>query len=339
MGGFMDLFFREAADRIGEDDVLSKIDVLMDWPAFSPLLKRGLGRSGIGPQGYDPLVLFKCLLVGQWHGLSDPKLERALRVRLDFMLFCGLDLHAPVPDETTHCRFRNALVEGGIHDDLLAEVCRQLEGHGLKLRAAEAAIIDATLIEAAARPRTHIEAPRDREEDNALDAPDVHFSADPDARWVKKGSRSTLGYKGFARTDDEGFIERVHTTPANCAESPEFATMIEGSRAQRVLADKAYASKANRAALRGRHRDGIMRKAARGRPLRQSEKRFHKLISKRRFGVEQCFGTMKRLFGLARARYFGRARTHAQLAMAAIAQNLLKAANKIRLHPQTLAIA
>ncbi|MBD0866248.1 MAG: transposase [Rhodobacteraceae bacterium] len=26
---------------------------------------------------------------------------------LDFMLFCGLNLFAPVPDETTRCRFRN----------------------------------------------------------------------------------------------------------------------------------------------------------------------------------------------------------------------------------------
>ena len=95
----MDLFLREAADRIGDDDVLSKINALIDWRALSPILKRGLKRSGIGPQGYDPLVLFKCLLIGQWHGLSDPKLERALKVRLDFMLFCGLGLHAPVPDE------------------------------------------------------------------------------------------------------------------------------------------------------------------------------------------------------------------------------------------------
>ena len=132
----------------------------------------------------------------------------------------------------------------------------------------------------------------------------MHFSADPDARWVKKGSKSTLGYKAFARTDEEGFVDKVHTTPANQAESPQFGTMIDGANAQRVLADKAYASKANRASLRGKHRDGIMRKAARNRPLRASEKRFNKLISKRRFRVEQCFGTMKRLFGLHRARYF-----------------------------------
>ena len=94
----------------------------------------GLKSSGEGPQGYDPLLLFKCLLIGQWHGLSDPKLERALKVRLDFMLFCGLELHSNVPDETTHCRFRTALVKGGVYDDLLAEVCRQLEDHGLKVR-------------------------------------------------------------------------------------------------------------------------------------------------------------------------------------------------------------
>ncbi|MBD0865873.1 MAG: transposase [Rhodobacteraceae bacterium] len=29
------------------------------------------------------------------------------KVRLDFMLCCGLDLFAPVPDATTHCLFRN----------------------------------------------------------------------------------------------------------------------------------------------------------------------------------------------------------------------------------------
>ena len=340
----MDLFLREAADRIGADDVLRKIDRLMNWQSFLPILKRGLKRTGIGPQGYDPLVLFKCLLIGQWHGLSDPKLERALKVRLDFMIFCGLDLHAPVPDETTHCRFRNALVRGGVYDDLLSEVCRQIEACGLKLKEAEAAIIDATLIESAARPRTYIEAPQDRAEGDEPDDPELHFSADPDARWVKKGSKSTLGYKGFARTDEEGFVTKVHTTsankgPANKGESPEFATMIDGAKAQRVLADKAYASKANRDMLRSRHRDGIMRKAVRGRPLRASEKRFNKLISKRRFRVEQCFGTMKRLFGLHRARYFGLAKTHAQLAMAAIGQNLLKAANKIKINPQAQAIA
>ena len=98
----MDIFLHEARHRIDTDDILNKIDALMDWEAFLPILKRGLNRSKFGPTGYDPITLFKCLLLSQWHCLSDEKLEKALKVRLDFMLFCGLDLHAPVPDHTTH---------------------------------------------------------------------------------------------------------------------------------------------------------------------------------------------------------------------------------------------
>ena len=48
---------------------------------------------------------------------------------------------------------------------------------------------------------------------------------------------------------------------------------------------------------------------------------------------------MKRLFELQRARYFDVAKTHAQMVMAAIGQNLLKAASKITLNKQTPAIA
>ena len=74
--------------------------------------------------------------------------------------------------------------------------------------------------------------------------------------------------------------------------------MIKGRNAQRVLADKAYTSEANHADLRGKHRGGILHKAGRGRPICPSQKRFNKLIPKQRFGVEQCFGKILRLFGL-----------------------------------------
>ena len=339
----MDIFFYEAQHRVDEEDLLRKIDTLLDWFRFSKLLERGLERSGLGPTGYDPLLLFKCLLLGQWHCLSDPKLEKALKVRLDFMLFCGLDLHSPVPDHSTHCRFRNGLVKGGVYDDLLAEVCSQLESHGLKVKAAEAAIIDATLIRSAARPNQFMESEsiaEDRLEPIEAEYTSMHYSADAEARWIKKGSKSLLGYKGFGRCDEEGFIEKVHVTPANKAECPEFKTMVSGTKAKRVMADKASASRANRTFLKEQgYRDGIMHKAARGRPLTASQKKFNRLISKTRFRIEQCFGTQKRLFGLHRARYFGVAKTHAQIALAAMGQNLLKAANKISLQTQKIAIA
>jgi hypothetical protein len=97
----------------------------------------------------------------------------------------------------------------GGYSGLHAEVCRQIEDHGLKMKEADAAIIVATLIESAARPHTHVEAPpEDRAENEARDEPaTVIFSADNDARWVKKGRKCTLCYKGFARCDEEGFVD------------------------------------------------------------------------------------------------------------------------------------
>ena len=52
----------------------------------------------------------------------------------------------------------------------------------------------------------------------------------------------------------------------------------------------------------------------------------------KRYRSKQYFGTMKRLFGLHRARYLGVAKTHAQMVMVAISQKLLKGANKITLN-------
>ena len=60
---------------------------------------------------------------------------------------------------------------------------------------ASAAIIGATLIESAAHSRTHVEVPaEDRAEDENPDEPaTVVFSADHDARWIKRGRKSMLG--------------------------------------------------------------------------------------------------------------------------------------------------
>ncbi len=102
------------------------------------------------------------------------------------MVFCGFDLHAAVPDHSEHCRFRNALVTAGVFDDFLAETCLQIEGHVLKLREAGAAIINATLIESAARPRQYIEPVCDREEGEDGNS-NIVYSADDEARWVNKG--------------------------------------------------------------------------------------------------------------------------------------------------------
>jgi IS5 family transposase len=66
--------------------------------------------------------MLKLVLLGQWNSLSDEELEYSLRVRLDFIAFCGFDINDDVPDETTICRFRNKLIEKDLINAILTEV-------------------------------------------------------------------------------------------------------------------------------------------------------------------------------------------------------------------------
>ena len=72
----MDVFSCESAGRITDQNVLRKVDTLLDRSLVFPLLKSGLNRWGLDPHGYDEIVLFKCLLIGQWHGLYRPETAR-----------------------------------------------------------------------------------------------------------------------------------------------------------------------------------------------------------------------------------------------------------------------
>jgi transposase, IS5 family len=167
------------------------------------------------PKGYNNVSMFKAILLGQWHSLSDSGLEEALRLRLDFMIFTGFEIGEEVPDETTLCRFQNKLVERNLHDTLFQEINRQLEDHRIKIRKAEAALVDATIITSAARPRQTIE-------DGV-----VKKSTDPDASWVKKGNKSYFGYRGYAITDgDKGFIHHVKVRPAYESEMKQLPVLI-----------------------------------------------------------------------------------------------------------------
>ena len=99
--GFADL---EIAQRLLPDSVLIKLYALIDWEAFRPKLK-GVYKHDLSNDGclkpHDTLMMFKTILLGQWHNFSDPALEVTFRVRIDFIVFCGLDLTTDMPDKTT----------------------------------------------------------------------------------------------------------------------------------------------------------------------------------------------------------------------------------------------
>lgn len=338
----MSFFSIEMGVRLKKSNVLIKINELLDWKKIEEKLKSEREYLG-GQQPYDSVKMFKAVLLGQWYGLSDPELENALNVRVDFMMFSGFELMQSCPDETTLCRFRNWLVLKGLDKLLFKEINRQLEEKRIKIKECRGSIIDATIIESASRPKRVIEEiAQDRKEDSTNEetqsAEDNGASKyiqtqskDPDARWLKKGNKSFFGYKGFARVDaEDGFIEDVLARPANESETKHLDNLTQDLESKKIYTDKAYHSEANQTLLKNKKlKNGIMHRAFRGHPLSAREKLRNKLISKIRFRVEQCFGTLKRKFGLARASYRGRFKVETQMRLKAICYNLLKAANKL----------
>ena len=321
--------------RLGSDHQLVKVYHLLDWGRFSDLLSEVYKRKDkvAGVKPYDPVKMFRAMILQAWHSLSDPKMEEALKVRLDFMWFTDFDVSESVPDETSICRFRNRLVKQGLDAKLFAELNRQLTEHNIMVEAAKAAIVDASIIESAAKPKQTVETiPEDRKEDET-EKVEVKNSADPDAAWLKKGRKSTYGYKLFAVVDEYGFMRHIRTTPANQSEVTYFEPLIDGMPQQpgmRVYSDKGNASQANRDILKERGlKDGIMHKSARNKPLTAHQKKKNKRISKIRYIVEQTFGIMKNRFGFSRASYFGVDKVHAQALRKMMCLNLMKAANMI----------
>jgi Transposase domain (DUF772) len=112
---------------------LDRIEQGFDWPAFEALLSPIHG-SAMGAPGYPPLTMFKILLVQQWHTLSDPAAEEAVRDRLSFRRFCGLPLDMETPDHASIWRFRQTIDKLGLSAALLAEVNRQLDARGFVIK-------------------------------------------------------------------------------------------------------------------------------------------------------------------------------------------------------------
>ncbi len=156
-------------------------------------------------------------------------------------------------------------------------------------------------------------------------------SKDKDAHWTKKNGLYKLGYKQHTRTDAEGYIGKLHITPANAHECTHLSPLLEGiADGTTVYADKGYDSAENRQHLK-EHRlpDGIMRKACRNRPLTEAQTKRNRYLSKTHYVVEQSFGTLHRKFRYARAAYFGLIKVSAQSHLKAMCLNLLKAANRL----------
>ena len=104
-------------DRLSKDgDPLEFLERTVEFEYFRPWLLEGLGY-GDGNKGgrppFDPVSMFKAMILQTQHNLSDARMEFMIRDRLSWMRFLGFELGAPMPDESTIRLFREKLTESG----------------------------------------------------------------------------------------------------------------------------------------------------------------------------------------------------------------------------------
>ena len=92
----MTTFFQQTAQAMIAKHIdrfpLLKLDQVIDWQPIEEYLNRQRTRylrDHRGRPAYPLLSMFKAVLLGQWHSLSDP--EHSLITRINFNLFCRFD--------------------------------------------------------------------------------------------------------------------------------------------------------------------------------------------------------------------------------------------------------
>ena len=97
-------------------DQLESFAAVVDFEMFRPELEAAL-RYGDGSKGgrppFDPVMMFKILVIQAQNNLSDDRAEFLINDRLSFMRFLGLGLTDRVPDAKTIWAFRERLMKAG----------------------------------------------------------------------------------------------------------------------------------------------------------------------------------------------------------------------------------
>jgi IS5 family transposase len=126
---------------------LDEMNAIVPWKRLCALIAP---HYPTGEGGRPPIPLERMLRIyflQQWFNLSDPGVEEALYDMVSMRTFAGIDLgDAPVPDETTVCKFRHLLEKHNLGPAILSEVNQFLASRKVKITTGT--IVDATIIEA-----------------------------------------------------------------------------------------------------------------------------------------------------------------------------------------------
>ena len=300
---FFDMAVRR---RAGANIVLETIAREVDFSEAEARVAATYSRGG--RPACRVRVLLRVMILQHLYGLSDPQAEEQLKDRLSFQTFAELRSDEAVPDETTICRFRQRLIDCGLHEELLQLLNSQLERRGYIVK--RTTLVDATLVESS-RKRPEVE---DAAQGRAPDA---------DASYTRNGHGSFYGYKAHISSDGaHHLIRRARMTTAKVYEGA-FLEQLTPQDTEIVYADKAYDTNANQLWLRQRAiKSGILKKPAQHVKLTPEDQKSNHEKGLVRRHIERIFAHLKKWQYYRRVRYLGLVKNQLELTLKAVAYNL-----------------
>src|SRR5919106_3762302 len=253
-------------------DPLERLAMVVDFELFRAELEAALERSDRAKGGrppYDPVLMFKVLVLQTLYTLSDDQTEYQVKDRLSFMRFVGLALEDRVPDAKTIWLLREQLTRAGAVDRLFARFDAVLRDACYLAMGGQ--IVDATVVPAR-RPRLTTGEKATIKGGGIPEtwSPAKRAQMDTDGRWtLKRGRKRAAGRtEPHPRTETElvipvfgdknhlgidrrhGFIRSFVVTDAARHDGRQLGRLLDPhNTASAVWADAAYRSAANVALL------------------------------------------------------------------------------------------
>ena len=312
--GLFDVHFR--LEKIAEKKhALMTLNEVIDWEMFrAPLgrLRDKPRKSNAGAKGYDPVLMFKMLVLKTMYNLSYEEVECQVLDRLSFMRFLELRISGKVPDATTLRLFHEDLKDLGLERTLFDAFDGFLREQGFEARRGQ--IVDASLVEV---PRQHNRKEEDRtiKEGRRVEgwSDAKRRQKDVDARWTKKRGVLYFGYKNHVQADVEHKLIRDYVvTPGNVHDGGMLDGLLDETNGGReVYADSAYRSAERLERLQERgFEERLQEQGRQNHPLSEEQKARNTLRAKVRCRIEHIFAAptgwtrdwLIRAIGMARAR-------------------------------------
>ena len=287
---------------------LEKLSKVIDFEIFREILESNLQKERLtnaGARPYDPVLMFKVLIIQRMYNLGDKQTEFQIRDRISFRDFLGLASGDKVPDEKTIWLFRENLIKKHVFEQLFDDFYQLLESKHMIMNVGT--IIDGSFVEVP-RQRNSREENKlikegkgdglwnpedgDTEEERKRKANKKRHK-DTDARWTKKGGERHYGYKDHAKIDaGSKLIKKGVVTNASVHDSKPVKELVDSSDdGQELYADSAYIGKGVKGVMRKHNmKDRVIKRNVKGKKISKRQETINRNNSKIRVRVEHAFG-------------------------------------------------